>query len=63
MKELRCREHAPNTLVDVYTAEARQAIEEGDYNRAESFLLRANKPDIILRLVSLLKGQFLKRAC
>lgn len=43
------KEHAANLLPDVYTGQARRAIEEGDHIRAETFLLRANKPEIILR--------------
>lgn len=43
------REHAPNALADVYNGEARKALEAGDHARAESFLLRAGRPDIILR--------------
>ncbi|CAI5455003.1 unnamed protein product [Caenorhabditis angaria] len=43
------KDHAPNMLPDVYTGKARKALEEGDHVRGESFLLRANKPDIILR--------------
>ncbi|PIC15412.1 hypothetical protein B9Z55_022396 [Caenorhabditis nigoni] len=43
------KEHCPNLLPDVYTGQARRAIEEGDHLRAETFLLRANKPEIILR--------------
>ncbi|EFP04115.1 CRE-OSM-1 protein [Caenorhabditis remanei] len=43
------KEHCTNLLPEVYTGQARRAIEEGDHLRAETFLLRANKPDIILR--------------
>ncbi|CAJ0935299.1 unnamed protein product, partial [Mesorhabditis belari] len=43
------KEHAPNSLADVYTGEARKALEAGDHQRAESFLLRAGRPDIIMR--------------
>uniref|UniRef100_A0A1I7TZF2 WD_REPEATS_REGION domain-containing protein n=1 Tax=Caenorhabditis tropicalis TaxID=1561998 RepID=A0A1I7TZF2_9PELO len=42
-------EHCTHRLPDVYTGQARRAIEEGDNMRAETFLLRANKPDIILK--------------
>uniref|UniRef100_A0A8R1I6R6 Intraflagellar transport protein 172 homolog n=1 Tax=Caenorhabditis japonica TaxID=281687 RepID=A0A8R1I6R6_CAEJA len=43
------KDHCERLLPDVYTGQARRAIEEGDHLRAETFLLRANKPDIILR--------------
>lgn len=43
------KDHCESLLPDVYTGQARRAIEEGDHLRAETFLLRANKPDIILR--------------
>ncbi|CAI2357816.1 unnamed protein product [Caenorhabditis sp. 36 PRJEB53466] len=46
------KEHCPNLLPDVYVGQARRAIEEGDHLRAETFLLRANKPEIILRYFS-----------
>ncbi|RCN32794.1 tetratricopeptide repeat protein, partial [Ancylostoma caninum] len=43
------KEHSPESLSDVYIAEARKALEEEDNARAESCLLRANRPDIILK--------------
>ncbi|VDM52610.1 unnamed protein product [Angiostrongylus costaricensis] len=43
------REHAPESLPDVFIAEARKALEDEDNTRAESCLLRANRPDIILK--------------
>ncbi|KAJ1353159.1 Intraflagellar transport protein osm-1 [Parelaphostrongylus tenuis] len=43
------KEHAPESLPDVFIAEARKALEDGDNTRAESCLLRANRPDIILK--------------
>ncbi|PIO75436.1 hypothetical protein TELCIR_02509 [Teladorsagia circumcincta] len=43
------KEHSPESLPDVFIAEARKALEEEDNARAESCLLRANRPDIILK--------------
>ncbi|KAK5981847.1 Intraflagellar transport protein osm-1 [Trichostrongylus colubriformis] len=43
------KENSPESLPDVFIAEARKALEEGDNSRAESCLLRANRPDIILK--------------
>ncbi|CAL2048973.1 unnamed protein product [Caenorhabditis brenneri] len=43
------QEHCTNLLPEVYTGQARRAIEEGDNMRAETFLLRANKPEIIMK--------------
>ncbi|KHJ85180.1 hypothetical protein OESDEN_15098 [Oesophagostomum dentatum] len=43
------REHTPESLPDVFIAQARKALEDEDYHRAESCLLRANRPDIILK--------------
>nr|CDJ87483.1 intraflagellar transport protein 172 homolog [Haemonchus contortus] len=42
-------DHSPESLPDVFIAEARKALEEEDTARAESCLLRANRPDIILK--------------
>ncbi|GMT03452.1 hypothetical protein PENTCL1PPCAC_25626, partial [Pristionchus entomophagus] len=42
------RSHAPDLLEVVYDEQAREAIEQGDYSRMESFFLRANKPMTIL---------------
>ncbi|VDO86663.1 unnamed protein product [Haemonchus placei] len=42
-------DHSPESLPDVFVAEARKALEEDDTARAESCLLRANRPDIILK--------------
>jgi intraflagellar transport protein 172 len=41
--------HAPAVLPDVYVGQARVAFEAGDYAKAESFLLRAHKPEIIVK--------------
>ncbi|KHJ99604.1 hypothetical protein OESDEN_00375 [Oesophagostomum dentatum] len=43
------KEHTPESLPDVFIAQARKALEDEDYHRAESCLLRANRPDIILK--------------
>ncbi|ETN84945.1 tetratricopeptide repeat protein, partial [Necator americanus] len=43
------KEHCPESLPDIYIAEARKALEEENNARAESCLLRANRPDIILK--------------
>eukprot|EP00080_Pristionchus_pacificus_P016971 PDM76991.1 osm-1 [Pristionchus pacificus] len=40
--------HAPELLNLVYDEQAREAMEAGDFQRMESFLLRANKPLSIL---------------
>lgn len=36
-------------LVDIYISQARAALEVRDHEKAESYLLRANKADIILK--------------
>ncbi|KAK0403869.1 hypothetical protein QR680_017169 [Steinernema hermaphroditum] len=41
--------HCPDALPDVFIGQARVAIEQKDFSRAESYLLRANRSDIILR--------------
>uniref|UniRef100_A0A914XG62 Anaphase-promoting complex subunit 4-like WD40 domain-containing protein n=1 Tax=Plectus sambesii TaxID=2011161 RepID=A0A914XG62_9BILA len=41
--------HCPEAIPEVYIGQARIAFEQQDYAKAESYLLRANKPDIILR--------------
>uniref|UniRef100_A0A1I7Y2L2 TPR_REGION domain-containing protein n=1 Tax=Steinernema glaseri TaxID=37863 RepID=A0A1I7Y2L2_9BILA len=41
--------HCTEALPDVYIGQARVAIEQKDFQRAESYLLRANRSDIILR--------------
>ncbi|VDK57787.1 unnamed protein product [Anisakis simplex] len=43
------REHCEEALSDVFVGQARTAIEQKDFSRAESYLLRANRADIILR--------------
>ncbi|WKY15558.1 hypothetical protein Q1695_000775 [Nippostrongylus brasiliensis] len=43
------KEHSPESLPDVFIAEARKALEDEDHAHAESCLLRANRPDIILK--------------
>ncbi|VDK73481.1 unnamed protein product [Litomosoides sigmodontis] len=43
------KQYNPEVLSDVYIREARMAIERKDFTRAESCLLRANRPEIILR--------------
>lgn len=43
------REHCQEALSDVFMGQARLAIENKDYSRAESYLLRANRADIILQ--------------
>ncbi|TKR80418.1 hypothetical protein L596_014494 [Steinernema carpocapsae] len=42
-------QHSPESLPDVYIGQARVAIEQKDFAKAESYLLRANRSDIILR--------------
>lgn len=44
-----CRQHDLEALSDVYIRQARMAIEKKDFACAESCLLRANRPKIILR--------------
>lgn len=44
-----CRQYSPETLSDVYIRQARMAIDQKDFTCAESCLLRANRPEIILR--------------
>ncbi|EJD74502.1 intraflagellar transporter osm-1 [Loa loa] len=43
------KQYNPETLSDVYIRQARMAIEQKDFTSAESCLLRANRPEIILR--------------
>ncbi|VDN87730.1 unnamed protein product [Brugia pahangi] len=43
------KKHSPETLSDVYIRQARMAIEQKNFACAESCLLRANRPEIILR--------------
>uniref|UniRef100_A0A915BZY3 Intraflagellar transport protein osm-1 n=1 Tax=Parascaris univalens TaxID=6257 RepID=A0A915BZY3_PARUN len=43
------KEHCEDSLSDVFIGQARVAIEQKDFPRAESYLLRANRADIILR--------------
>ncbi|VDM11557.1 unnamed protein product [Wuchereria bancrofti] len=43
------KKHSPEILSDVYIRQARMAIEQKDFACAESCLLRANRPEIILR--------------
>ena len=38
----------PESIPEVYVGQARVAFEKGDYARAESFLLRAGKPELAL---------------
>ncbi|KAI6232370.1 Intraflagellar transport protein osm-1 [Aphelenchoides besseyi] len=40
--------HCPDLLNDVYIGHARSALEAKDHERSESYLLRANRADIIL---------------
>ncbi|CAI4221536.1 unnamed protein product [Auanema sp. JU1783] len=42
------QEHAPQALNNVYLGQAQKALDEGDHPRAESYFLRANRPDLIL---------------
>ncbi|VDM37534.1 unnamed protein product [Toxocara canis] len=48
-KEAVLMEHCEEALSDVFVGQARVAIEQKDFPRAESYLLRANRADIILR--------------
>ncbi|KAH7719862.1 hypothetical protein AAVH_12667 [Aphelenchoides avenae] len=41
--------HCTDMLVDIYISQARAALEVRDHDKAESYLLRANKADIILK--------------
>uniref|UniRef100_A0A915PPW5 Intraflagellar transport protein 172 n=1 Tax=Setaria digitata TaxID=48799 RepID=A0A915PPW5_9BILA len=43
------KEHNPEALSDVYMRQARTAIDQKDFTCAESCLLRANRPEVILR--------------
>ncbi|KAL3991031.1 WD domain G-beta repeat family protein [Acanthocheilonema viteae] len=43
------KQYSPEALSDVYIRQARMAIEHKDFTCAESCLLRANRPEIILR--------------
>ncbi|KAM3727543.1 Intraflagellar transport protein [Dirofilaria immitis] len=43
------KQYCPEALSDVYTRQARMAIEQKDFTCAESCLLRINRPEIILR--------------
>ncbi len=40
---------APETTNDVLMAQARNSFEHRDFQKAETFLLRARKPDIIVK--------------
>lgn len=40
--------HSTDMLVDVYISQARAALEEKNLEKAESYLLRANRADIML---------------
>ena len=42
-------EHCKDVLEDVYIAQARSAMEKGDHEKVESYLLRANKADLIVK--------------
>ncbi len=39
----------PDAIAEVFIGQARVAVEQSDFVKAESYLLRANRPDIILR--------------
>lgn len=41
--------HCPDLLNDVYIGHARAALEVKDHEKAESYLLRANRADIIIK--------------
>ncbi|VDM92634.1 unnamed protein product, partial [Onchocerca ochengi] len=43
------KQYSPEALSDVYIRQARMAIEQKNFPSAESCLLRANRPEIILR--------------
>lgn len=45
------RAHCTDLLNDVYIGHAKAALEEKEYERSESYLLRANRADIILKYV------------
>uniref|UniRef100_A0A914PIN1 Uncharacterized protein n=1 Tax=Panagrolaimus davidi TaxID=227884 RepID=A0A914PIN1_9BILA len=42
-------EHCKDVLVDVYIAQARAAMESQEHGKVESYLLRANKADLIVK--------------
>uniref|UniRef100_A0A7E4USX7 WD_REPEATS_REGION domain-containing protein n=1 Tax=Panagrellus redivivus TaxID=6233 RepID=A0A7E4USX7_PANRE len=42
-------EHVRDVLVDVYIGRARTAMEQGDHEKVESYLLRANQVDLIIQ--------------
>lgn len=42
-------EHCQDMLIDVYISQARAALEQKDHQKAEGYLLRANRADIILK--------------
>lgn len=44
-----CRANCPDLLNDIYIGHARLALEMKDHEKAESYLLRANRADIILK--------------
>ena len=43
-------EHDPEALIDVLTAQAREAFEAKEYQKSENFLLRAQRPDRLIEL-------------
>uniref|UniRef100_A0A0N4ZD27 WD_REPEATS_REGION domain-containing protein n=1 Tax=Parastrongyloides trichosuri TaxID=131310 RepID=A0A0N4ZD27_PARTI len=46
--EVIAREHAKDTLNEIYIGQATLAVRNKDYPKAETYLLRADKPEIIL---------------
>ncbi len=41
--------HCPEAVPEIYVGQARVAFEQEDYAKAESYLLRAQKPEIIVK--------------
>ena len=39
-------QHCPDSLADVFVGQARVAFEKKDFQQAETFLLRAERPDL-----------------
>ena len=42
-------EHDPDSVADVLVGQARFAFEEKEYQKAEAFLLRAQRPELVVK--------------
>ncbi|XP_014675210.1 PREDICTED: intraflagellar transport protein 172 homolog [Priapulus caudatus] len=49
-------QHDPDSVADILVAQARVAFEEKDYARAESFLLRAQRPEVAVNFYRVYLG-------